>query len=104
MADAPKPTPIKLTIDSSKLSWQDLEDIEDLAGRPIGSELQAQNLSVRTVRALAHWALLKERPKMTPADFAAIPLETLEVTYQAATPLAAGNRAARRRAPKRSQP
>jgi hypothetical protein len=96
-------TQIKLTIDSSALSWQDLEDIEDLAGRPIGSELQAQNLSIRTVRALAHWALKKERPGMTPAEFAAIPLETLEVTYQAATPLGSGNRAARRRAPKRSQ-
>ena len=101
MAD---PATIKLTIDSAKLSWQDLEDIEDLAGRPIGSELQAQNLSVRTVRALAHWALLKERPKMTPTEFRAIPLETLEVTYKAETPLGSGNRAARRRAPKRSQP
>ncbi len=54
-----------LTIDLDTLSWDALEEIEDIVGHSIATELLERKPSMRTIRALVLWSFRKTNPKMT---------------------------------------
>ncbi len=56
---------ITVTVDLSTLTWGDLETIEELAGHPIGKELQAGEPRISTMRALIVWKRRQTDPKFT---------------------------------------
>jgi hypothetical protein len=54
-----------LTIDLDSLDWDALEEIEEIVGHSIATELLDGKPSMRTIRALVLWSLRKSDPKMT---------------------------------------
>lgn len=60
-----EPKSIALTIDLDAIDWDQLEEIENLVGRPIAEEFSTGKLTFRTIRAFALWKLRETNPDMT---------------------------------------
>ncbi len=88
-------------LDPAKLTWSDLEEIEDMAGHPIASELNGGSMSIRTVKAMLCWALRQDDPTITIDTLPAIGAVELKLR-EGTGPL--GSRSPRRRAASRPDP
>lgn len=93
--ESPEPTTRVLDIDLNDLDWKALEEIEELVGHPIGSELHENNPSVRTIRALILWKLRQDDPKMTFETMPAV--RDIQVSTRAVAKSPLGRRASTRR-------
>jgi hypothetical protein len=71
-----------VTINLDELTWDDLEAIEEIVGRPIGRELADGNPSVRVIRALVVWKRRQTDPLFTMEDLGKISPAEASVTLK----------------------
>jgi|SRR5579859_3922949 len=77
-----------IDINLDDIDWDEMEQIEALAGHNISAEFEANNLSMRTIRAFVLWKLRQSDPKMT---FDTMPtMRSLSVNIRRMTPVAKG--------------
>ena len=79
-------TSTALTIDLDDIDWEQLEEIEALAGHPIAREFETGELSFRTIRAFVLWKL-RQSPGNAGMTFDTMPgLRSLAVDIGHKTP------------------
>lgn len=93
-----------LTINLDSLDWDALEEIEEIVGHSIATELLDGKPSMRTIRALVLWSLRKTDPKMTLATMPEVGSLNIAIEQKGpSVPLAPGQRGSRsRRSPRSS--
>jgi hypothetical protein len=81
MTDEPKR--FDLTIDLDAVDWDQLEEIENLVGRPIAEEFATGKLTFRTIRAFALWKLRQTNPTMTFDTMPSMRSMTVDIAHNA---------------------
>lgn len=84
-----EPKHFDLVIDLDAVDWDQLEEIENLVGRPIAEEFATGKLSFRTVRAFALWKLRETNPQMTFETMPSMRSMTVDIAHKAPVTAAA---------------
>lgn len=78
-----------MVIDANRLTLGELEDVEDLVGKPVGEIFaNMSSVSAKSLKALVFVMLRRDRPDITMEDVEAIELSQVDVS--ALDPTSAG--------------